>query len=337
MPAVVYWIVRQTRYSERAVLAVFGYFAVFGVYLAIISLAEYFELWWLVFPPYIAATASQADAEFVGRGRGPLLNPIANGVLLATCLGGAMLWWPRLNRPRQLMLLAVVLLLLAALYCTLTRSVWMGAVLAVALAVGLALPWSWRLPLLGGGLLLALLVIVTQWDRLVSFKRDKALGAEKTAESVELRPIMARVAWNMFLDRPIFGCGFAQYGPEHDNYLSDRSTDLALERARGYIPHNVFFSLLTETGLVGLGLFCAIVFFWTFDAWRLWANVELPLWARQQGLLLLIVVGVYLVNGMFHELSVQPMMNMTLFFMAGVTEGLQPLNAASLPACAKRG
>ena len=331
MPATVYWIARQANYSERAVLTLFGCFAVFGVYLSITALAEYFNVWWLVFPRYIATTAASTDAEFVGRGRGPLLNPIANGVLLAMCFGSALLWWPRLNRPRRLVLLAIVLLFLAAIGCSMTRSVWMGGLLALALAIGLALPWKWRLPLLGGGILVAVLAVATQWENLVAFKRDKSLGAEKTAESVELRPIMAMVAWKMFLDRPVFGCGYAQYGPEHENYLSDRSTDLPLERARGYIPHNVVFSLLTETGAVGLGLFAVLVFFWTRDAWRLWADIDLPLWARQQGLLMMIALGAYFINGMFHELSVQPMMNMTLFFLAGVTEGLRPLTSGPLP------
>ena len=108
------------------------------------------------------------------------------------------------------------------------------------MAVGLALPWSWRWPLLGGGVLVLALVTVLEWENLLSFKRDEALGAEKTADSVELRPIMATVAWHMFLDRPLLGCGYSQYKSEHNNYLSDRSTNLALERARDYIPHNVF-------------------------------------------------------------------------------------------------
>ena len=86
MPAVIYWIARQANLTPRAVLALFGCFALFGIYLAVTALAEYFKLWWLVFPKYIATTATQADAEFVGRGRGPLLNPIANGILLAICL-----------------------------------------------------------------------------------------------------------------------------------------------------------------------------------------------------------------------------------------------------------
>jgi hypothetical protein len=58
--------------------------------------------------------------------------------------------------------------------------------------------------------------------------------------------------------------------------------------------------------------------------WRLWRNAAIPLWARQQGLLFLIALSVYLINGMFHEVSVMSMTNMTLFFLAGVTAGLRP-------------
>jgi O-antigen ligase len=154
-----------------------------------------------------------------------------------------------------------------------------------------------------------------------------AWSADKTAESVELRPIMATVTWHMFLDRPLLGCGYAQYQTEALAYLSDRSTDMALERARGYIPHNVLFSLLAETGLIGLGLFAALVTLWTRNAWRLWRDTKLPLWIRQQGLLMLISLGAYFVNGMFHDVSVVPMANMTLFFLAGVTTSLQPSKA----------
>jgi len=330
MPATMYWIARQIKYSEGTVLALLGGLALFGVYLAVTSLAEYLQAWGLVFPTYIATTAADKMTEFVGRGRGPLLNPIANGVLLAACFGSALMWWPRLGRAGQLALLGATLLFLAAFYCTLTRSVWMGGILVLAMAVGLALPWNWRLPLLGGGLAAVVLLAATHWDELLMFKRDEALGADKTAESVELRPILAKVAWEMFLDRPLLGCGYYQYKTEHLNYLSDRSSSLPLERARGFIPHNVALSLLTETGLVGLGLFAAMLFYWARDAWRLWRNAALPLWARQVGLLLLIALGVYLTNGMFHDVSVLPMANMTLFFLAGATAALRPLTGEPL-------
>ncbi len=67
---------------------------------------------------------------------------------------------------------------------------------------------------------------------------------------------------------------------------------LPLERAREFIQHNAALSLLTETGLV-----------------------------------LLVALGAYLTNGMFHDASVLPMASMTIFFLAGATAALRPLTA----------
>jgi hypothetical protein len=367
MPFGIYWIARQTPLSERSVLALFISLTVFGVYLAVTSLAERYELSGLVFPRYIIDTAASATAEFVGRARGPFLNPVGNGIALSICLAASLMLWPNVGQifnlskkhilvptfprenaiPRrsgvadvstsletggnflytrlaQLSLLPIFLLFAAAIYVTLTRSVWMGGALTLALIVGLSLPWNWRMPLLVGGLLLAVVFSVSQWDQLLAFKRDKNLDADKVAESVELRPVLARIAWNMFLDRPLFGCGYAQYTKEHINYLSDRSSELVLEKGRAYIQHNVVLSLLTETGLLGLGLFLTLCTLWAIDAWRLWQSPTAPLLYRQMGLLLLVMLSVYFLNGMFHDVSVISMMNMTLFFLAGTTAALRP-------------
>ncbi len=203
-------------------------------------------------------------------------------------------------------------------YSTMTRSVWMGAGLGLVVILGLSMPRHWRAPVFGATVLLAGLVAATNWDQFVAFKRDKNLTARETADSVTLRPAMAEVAWLMILDKPIFGCGFGQYIPEHKNYLSDRSTELILEKTRNYAPHNLLFGIATETGLVGLCLFLALLCAWGFDAWRLWRGVESPLWIRQQGLFFMAVLSAYLVNGMFHHIALIPMSNLLLFFAAGM-------------------
>jgi O-antigen ligase len=199
----------------------------------------------------------------------------------------------------------------------------MGAALALAIVVGLAIKRRTRVLLLGSGLLLATVLVASEWERFVSFKRDKNLSAQQTAESVMLRPILARVAWNMFLDRPLLGCGLAQYPTQCIYYLNDRTTELPLEKARIYIQHNVFLALLTETGLIGMGLFALLLWLWVRNAWALWQSRQAPLWARQQGLLFLGLMATYLVNAMFHDVSRMPAVNMLLFFMAGVTAGVR--------------
>ncbi len=315
MPAALYWIVRQTAWTVRSAQWLFAALGLFGVYLCVTAIGETHQAWWLVWPRYIG---SAAYPEFLGRGRGPYLNPVANGMVLALGLCAAAMFWPRLARAPKLLLLASVLPLFAyGLYCTLTRSVWIGAALGLTIIVALSTPRGWRAAVLGGVALVAGVGGVVGWEYFSAFKRDQYVSAEDVAESAKLRPILAVVAWHMFLDRPLLGCGFGQYIQEVPAYLSDRSTELPLEKARPYIQHNAFLALLVETGALGLGLFVALIGSWTLAAWRLWQNVLAPLWARQVALVFLAFMGIFVANGMFHNVLIIPMVNMPLFFLGG--------------------
>ena len=319
MPLGMYWVARQTNVSERALLAMFGGLALFGVYLSLTALAETRQLWGAVFPKYIA---SREYPEFFGRGRGPLLNPAGLGFVLSLCWSSLLLFWPRVGRGGRAVIVLLSLIYAVGVYSTLTRCAWIGAALGLLIVAALCVPRSWRMPLVVGSCLLALLVGATQWENFMAFKRDKGLSEQETAESAKLRPILAMVAWRMYLDRPLLGCGYGHYRDEFVNFLDDRSTELPLEKARPYVQHNVFLALLAEIGLIGMSLFIALLCCWTADAWQLWRSSTSPLWARQQGLLFLAMMGSYLTNAMFHDLSIIPMVNMVLFFLAGLTSGL---------------
>lgn len=320
MPAGTYWVARYLPLDERRARLMLGVFAMLGLYLAATSVAEAFGYEQLVFPRYIN---SPEHVNFRGRGRGPLLNPAADGLLMAIGLSATWLWWPRLTRPGQLMLLLAQGVYLAGVGCTFTRCAWMGAAASSLIIIGLSMPKNWRLPLVAGCLILATAVAATQWERLLAFKRDEGQSAQEAAESVKLRPILAMIAWKMFQEQPLFGCGFGNYRKAYVNVLSDRDTDLPLEKGRPYVQHNVFLGLLTETGLVGMCLFTLLLTLWTRDAWRLHQS-DAPPWARQLGLLFLAMMGSYLANAMFHDLAIIPMVNMYVFFLAGIVAGLRP-------------
>jgi O-antigen ligase len=325
MPLVMYWIVRQAAVSERAIWGLLLVVAVFGLYLAVTAIAETHQLWALVFPKYIA---SPATVEFFGRGRGPLLNPAGSGILQGLCMMSALMRWPRLSRRGKLLLLLAMPLYAWGIYSTLTRSAWMGMGLGLLVVVGLTLPRSWRMPVIGFLVLAAVPLVALNFDSVLAFKRDKRLSAEEAAESARLRPILAVVAWQMFLDRPLFGCGAGQYFLECRPYLSDRSIDMPLEKVRPYVQHNVFLSLLTETGLVGMGLFLATLLLWIRQAWRLWRSGVAPPAFRQCGLLFLAFVGVWFPNAMFQDVLLVMMVNMLLLYMAGLMMNLS-LNSAA--------
>lgn len=319
LPLVLYLVARRMPLSTTALRWVFGSLAAFGVYLAVVAWAEVHEHWELVFPGYIA---SPKHAEYFGRGRGPFLNPTGNGLYLSASLAAALLWWPHAGRGIRLALLAAAGAIAAGLYFTLTRSVWIGGALVLLAIVTPGLPRAWRLGTLGGAVAAALLVLACHWESFLSFKRDKELSAEDVADSAALRPVLAAVAWEMFRERPLVGFGFGQYKREHVAYLASRQYGVDLEKARGYVQHNQFLGLLVETGLLGAGLCALLLALWGRQAWRLWRRADLPLEARQMGLLLLALLAAYVVNAMFHDLSLVPGANALLFFLAALTETL---------------
>jgi O-antigen ligase len=304
----------------------------FGIYLALTSIAEVRGLWAFVFPSYIASTEY---VEFFGRGRGPLLNPAGSGVLQGLCMVAMLMRWPRVGRFGQLIILGLTPLYAWGIYSTFTRSAWLGLALGMVVVLALSLSRVWRTALIGTLVVVSVPIVTLNWEQLLSFKRDKELSAAEAAESAKLRPILAVIAWNMFLDRPLFGSGYGQYRTESLAYLSDRSVDLPLEKARPYVQHNSFLALLVDTGLVGMGLFTATLVLWVRQAWGLWRSRQASPAARQFGLLFLAFVGVWLPNAMFQDVLLIPMVNMLLIFLAGIVVNLS-LVAAGMPECNRK-
>lgn len=320
MPFSLYWVARQITQTPRGAYALFAGLGVFSLYLAITAIAETRDVTALVFPSYIS---SPEHGEFLGRGRGPFLNPAACGMFQAIGLCAAWLWWPRLGRFARAGLLGYTLLMLFGIYSTYTRSAWMGGALGLMITLGVQLPRGWRMPLVASALIAGTLVVATQWENLLAFKRDKALSSEDTKESAMLRSLLAGVAWNMFLDHPVDGCGFGQYMQQNVNYINDRATELPLAKSRPYVQHNVWLGLLTETGLLGVVSFSVVAWLWVRHAWRGWRAETSPPWARRQALLFVAASGAYLPNAMFQDMAIVPMVNMMMFFLAGLSEGLR--------------
>ncbi len=321
MPAVIYWIARQSNWTEAQVKAIDRGLLVFGVYLAVTAVCEVSGLQALVFPRYIS---DPTIGLHFGRARGPFVHSVTLGFVLSVCFATALVAWPRAQQIGRVWLVGLAGLFALAQYVTYTRSVWMGAGAVVFVVLGLAAASEWRRWIVGALALASLVVVAAKWETLLEFKRDEGLSAQETADSARLRPVMAYIAWTMFLDRPLLGCGLGRYIVDKDEYLSDRSTELRLELARGYGPHNQFLALLTETGLIGVGLFCAVLLGWTYNAWRLWRS-SAPDWARRQGLLTLAVMSAYVTSAMFHDMSFSATCHMLLFFVAGASEGVRRL------------
>ena len=317
IPCAAYFIARCTVVTPARARAILGVLTGLGLYLAVTAILETQGGAALVWPRFITQATFE---EFLGRARGPLLSPIGNGIFLIACGVAMATFLDSEHRARALVLVGATLVAAAAIAMTKTRSVWLAAAAAVTILPFAYIPRrvavAWTLLLISA----AAAVGGLEWDRILSFKRDRNVSASQVKESAELRPILAAVALKMFADEPLVGCGFNQYSDAAKPYYGDRSVNLPLEKARPYIQHNVFLSLLTETGLTGLGAFVILLGLAFADSWRLVRTCRRGTAFHSLAVVSIAAWIAYVVNGMFHEVAVISMSNFLLFSLWGWTE-----------------
>lgn len=318
LPVSLYWIARHSVLSKQHVQRFMGGLIAFSLYLAYIGFCEICKLWPLVFPRYIINP--EIGLHF-GRARGPMLHSVSFGLFVSAGLMALMAIKDSSGKSRWRWIAVMAPVLLAALYFSYTRSVWLGGALGLLLCLVLLLPRPWKKLLPMGALAAGLLVLAVKKDDILSFKRE--YSAQLTKESADARWIFLHVSWQMFLDHPVLGVGFGHFPEAKLPYLNDRSIDLPLQTIRGWVHHNALLCLLTETGIVGLGLFLTVLALWSHNAWLLWRHESLPPWVRGAGLTLLGTMPMYVVQLVFHDLSFMPLDQALVFVMAAVVSGLR--------------
>ncbi|TWU66287.1 O-Antigen ligase [Crateriforma conspicua] len=286
------------------------------VYLALTSVFEQRGWRALVFPRFIN---DPEHWEFFGRGRGPLLNPIGNGMVITLGLCACIVRFFSSGRVGKIGYGTLAAITLAGAICTMTRSVWMGAFLAGGLLCFSRVPMRLRIVTIVAGAILIGAMFAGLKDHLLAFKRDESLSAAQTKESVELRPLLALVAYEMFKDRPITGHGFGQYRQKAKPYHTIRNYDMPLEKVRPYVQHNLFLSYLTDLGLVGLSLHLFVLVGIFCLAWGLKSTGKDDTATHAVGMLMVGWLAAYFVNGIFHDLSIITTMTSYLMFLVGLT------------------
>jgi O-antigen ligase len=317
IPAVLYLVARKSALTERGVVMVHGFLALFGIYLGLTGVAEMTGQWWLVFPRYIA------DPEIglhFGRARGPMVQSVSFGLYLGICLAAALLWMQRMRRTGKLLMLPALVLPLAAAVLTLTRSVWMGTGLALLLLASILLQGWVRKFVLFGAVGAAAIAVAANVDNLVGFQREGTV--DDTRSSAAARASFAYVSWQMFQDRPLLGFGFGQFAEAKLPYLDDRSTSLNLESIRPLSHHNTYLSLLVELGLVGFLLYASLLALWANYAWQLRQGARRPAWVKAHGVLVLCALATYSVQMLFHEVSFTSVDNGIIYLLSGMAVGL---------------
>lgn len=326
VPLGVYFLARNFSGNGQSFRIFNGGLMVLAAYLAVIAICEVRGWHGLIFPRYIVEST---ETEFFGRGRGPFLNPVACGIyqMIGLCCG--MVWWTRVSWLLRGGLMIYAAVLLAGIFATLTRSVWLATAMTLVLYVWVNSDWRWRGFYLAAAPIALILIVLVAGDRFNSFKRDKNVTAAEMSESIELRPLLAMVATEMILEKPLWGHGFRQYSKTRTEYHFKQTTEAPLQKVLPYVQHNLFLSYAVDIGLIGLLVYLMALGTWITLSVKLWfakpyawQKRPVPWHTRQIGFLSLAFLIAFIFNGMFHDVSVVPMLHHLLFALVGMVTGL---------------
>jgi putative inorganic carbon (hco3(-)) transporter len=229
--------------GRRAILL--GALVATGAYLGLTALAEGLRLTELVWPRYIADASVGIHAE---RARGPFVSGTAMGTALWGCSVAALVIVSA-TRGSWIRVAAALVAALCVLgvFLTLTRTVWVGAIVAAVITLGLTSGLRrYLVPAAVGGALLVYGAMLALPD-----VAEQARTREATQSSVWDRQNSNAAALRMFEARPLVGFGWDRFEEESAPYYR-QAREYPLS-AVGQV-HNVYLSNLAELGLIGTSL-----------------------------------------------------------------------------------
>jgi len=155
---------------------------------------------------------------------------------------------------------------LAALILTASAAAVLGVVCALVAYVWLKFPRKW-LSLSAGALILALFIVIPNpvMER-ISFYFDET-GQWRDPSAV-MRMRIFEKSWNMFEDKPVFGIGFGQFDVQADDYHT-----FFIDHDGA---HNNFLKVLSETGLIGLAIYTAMLAWFFLRLYKLYRETNNP-------------------------------------------------------------
>jgi len=195
----------------------------------------------------------------------------------------------------------------AGILFTVTRSVWIGAVGGVLVAMAFDPRLRRRLP----SALLALVVVTMALLVLVPGLKDKAGSRANNAATTWDRYNTNHAAVLAWTSHPIFGIGWESFVTAGPDYLRQAGT--YPQTGQGLEVHNVFLSHLVELGLIGAVMWTATVVFGVGGAALRRGPPELYAWR----LGLVAIATCFLVVANLGPLS-YPFPNLLLWLWAGI-------------------
>ncbi|MBW2045127.1 MAG: O-antigen ligase family protein [Deltaproteobacteria bacterium] len=89
------------------------------------------------------------------------------------------------------------------------------------------------------------------WERFTHTRIEQKYIGDPTVDSTTRRYLLAKAAWEMFLDHPLFGAGVGNYYWECGRY----------EVVHAGRAHTTYLEIMAEMGIIGIFLFLGILFY----------------------------------------------------------------------------
>jgi putative inorganic carbon (HCO3(-)) transporter len=251
LPFVMFTVAPVAFRTERQRTILLGGLVATGGYLAVTALMEKLKLYGLLVPQYIG---DPNVGYHFGRARGPFVEAAADGLALYCCTVAAAIGFVKWKRPDARAGAAFVALLApVGVLLTVTRGVWVAAIVATLVAVAVT-------PLLRR--LLIPIAVAGAITVLVAFAAIPGLAGDAHRRQDDKPPVYERDNTNaaglrMVQAKPFFGFGFDRANANLLPYFRLRSDIPLTGEVAGL--HNIYLSYAVGLGLIGAGLWLLAV------------------------------------------------------------------------------
>jgi len=156
--------------------------------------------------------------------------------------------------PVRLMMIGGMVVTFLGVFATVSRTGMMLLFAALGFMVLLRVGAGRRIWLVSTYVVLVTLLFFLS-DRVAVILRSILPSIAHGSDTIGLRYMLWQAGWRMWLDNPIFGVGIGQYPVHLAQYASPQVPTHYL----GLVAHNMYISMLAETGIVGFGLFMLLL------------------------------------------------------------------------------
>ncbi len=317
-PFIMFVFAKSFVLNEKDIMFILHGLFYFGIYLSITAFFEFADLRQFVFPGYI--NDPQISSLHLERARGPFLNSAFNGVaILIGFICGLHLLQKKEGLTGFFHKLGL-LLFFPAVFCTLTRSVYLGLIITLLIF----LRWyktsfpKWKLISLP--IVVVLIFGIINYPRLLS--EDRRKGGVVQVVEIDIRFALLERSYFLFAERPLTGVGMAQFIPS--STLAYRGpVPYVAEVAGTQFQHNHLLGVATELGIFGILTYLAIVIIIMRRMVQLSGKLpETGVMGNNFRITVFAIWSVYLTNNLFVEPSNNLFINAVPFIFAGVMDGL---------------